>query len=205
MRYLRWALVVAGMLASAGVANGEGAQAFVGAKLIPIDAPEIERGVLVIEDGKIAAIGAEGQVTIPGSAERIDTRGKVIMPGLVDTHSHVGGMGAADGSGPIQPGVRIADSINVRDSGFKRAVAGGLTTLNVMPGSGHLCSGQTAYLKMRLGETPRTIDELFILDAHGEPMSGLKMANGTNPQGTPPFPETRGKAAFLVREQFIKA
>ncbi len=58
------------------------------------------------------------------------------MPGLICTHSHIGGIGGADGSGPIQPGIRIYDSLNVHDSGFKRALAGGLTTLNIMPGSG---------------------------------------------------------------------
>lgn len=199
------AVMTLGIAWAAALVLGDGARAFVGARLIPIDGPEIERGVLVIENGKIKAIGAEGEVTIPAGAERIDAAGKVIMPGLVDTHSHVSGMGAADGSGPIQPGVRIYDSINPRGSGFKRAVAGGLTTLNVMPGSGHLCSGQTAYLKMRYAETPQTIDDIVIRDGDGFPMGGLKMANGTNPQGDPPFPGTRGKAAYLVREQFIKA
>ena len=71
------------------------------------------------------------------------------MPGLVDTHSHVGGGWGGDGSGPIQPDVRILDSINVRDSGFRKCRAGGLTTLNIMPGSGHLLSGQTVYVKLR--------------------------------------------------------
>ncbi len=204
-RSVRWALVAASAVMMTGGALGANATAFVGAKLLPIDGPEIERGVLVIEDGRITAVGAEGQVAIPGDAARIDMRGKVIMPGLVDTHSHVGGVGAADGSGPIQPGVRIYDSINVRNSGFKRAVAGGLTTLNVMPGSGHLCSGQTAYLKMRFANTPGTIDDILVRDKDGHAMGGLKMANGTNSQGKPPFPETRGKSAFLVREQYIKA
>ena len=92
------------------------------------------------------------------------------MPGLICTHSHIGGMragiGGADGSGPIQPGVRILDAINVHDAGFKRAVAGGLTTLNIMPGSGHLISGQTIYVKLRLeNPKPRKIDNFFILRA----------------------------------------
>ncbi|MCA9292532.1 MAG: amidohydrolase family protein [Phycisphaerales bacterium] len=203
---MKLVVLALGVAASAALALGANAKAFVGAKLIPIDGPEIDRGVLVIEDGKISAVGAEGDVSIPAGAERIDVAGKVIMPGLVDTHSHVaGGASAADGSGPIQPGVRIYDSINPRASGFKRAVAGGLTTLNVMPGSGHLCSGQTVYMKLRLAETPHTIDDIMYLNADGSPMGGLKMANGTNPQGDPPFPGTRGKAAYLVREQYIKA
>ncbi len=184
-------------------------QAFVGAKIIPIEGNEIAKGVLVIEKGKIVAVGAEGDVKIPDGANKIDAAGRVIMPGLVDTHSHIGGsggLGGADGSGPIQPGVRIYDSINVRDSGFKRAASGGLTTLNIMPGSGHLISGQTIYVKLRLANPkPTKIDHFFILDREGGPAGGLKMANGTNSMRDPPFPGSRGKSAFLVREQYIKA
>jgi imidazolonepropionase-like amidohydrolase len=186
------------------------AKAFVGAKIIPIDADEIDNGTLVVEAGKIVAVGPSASVTIPEGAEKIDVAGKVIMPGLICTHSHIGGLrsgsGAADGSGPIQPGVRILDSIDVQDPGFKRAVAGGLTTLNIMPGSGHLISGQTIYVKLRLEDPePRKIDDFYILDAQGNPSGGLKMANGTNSIRDAPFPGTRGKSAFLVREQYIKA
>jgi imidazolonepropionase-like amidohydrolase len=202
------ALAVLPALVAAGLAQDR-PQAFVGAKIIPIEGDEIPKGVLVIEKGKIVAVGAEGAVTIPDGANKIDAAGKVIMPGLVDTHSHIGGsggLGGADGSGPIQPGVRIFDSINVHDSGFKRATAGGLTTLNIMPGSGHLISGQTIYVKLRLANPkPTRIDHFFIADADGNPMGGLKMANGTNSMRDPPFPGTRGKSAFLVREQYIKA
>jgi imidazolonepropionase-like amidohydrolase len=181
-------------------------RAFVGARIIPIAGNEIPDGVLVIDDAKIVGVGPTGSVTIPAGATRVDCKGRVIMPGLVDTHSHIGGIGGADGSGPIQPGVRILDSLNVLDSGFKRALAGGLTTLNVMPGSGHLISGQTIYLKLRYGGgRPKTIDDLFIRDGSGAPLGGLKMANGTNSMHAAPFPGTRGKSAFLVREQYIKA
>ncbi len=207
------ALVLA--LAPAPFASAqEKATAFVNAQIIPIDGDEIPRGYLVVQNGKILAIGAD----VPGGPdaadyEVVDCAGKVIMPGLVDTHSHIGGIGGADGSGPIQPGVRVRDSINVRSSGFRRALAGGLTTLNIMPGSGHLSSGQTVYVKLRHqqnveGYGVRTIDDITIRDADDKPMGGLKMANGTNPQrdgASSGFPETRGRAAFLVREQFIKA
>ncbi len=183
--------------------------AFVGARIIRVDGDEIPQGTLVVEKGKITAIGPDEHVPIPLGANKIDVAGRVIMPGLVDTHSHIGGsgsLGGADGSGPIQPGVRIYDSINVLDSGFKRAAAGGLTTLNIMPGSGHLISGQTIYVKLRLAHPkPKKIDDFFIADAGGAPLGGLKMANGTNSMHEPPFPGTRGKSAFLVREQYIKA
>ena len=180
--------------------------AWINATVLPVDKPQIQNGVLVCEGGKILAIGDAKSVTIPGNATVVDAKGKWIMPGLVCTHSHIGGMGAADGSSPIQPGVRILDSINVRDSGFRRALAGGLTTINIMPGSGHLISGQTVYCKLRYFESsPRVVDEILIRDKEGVSLGGLKMANGTNSQGESPFPGTRGKSAYLVREQYIKA
>ena len=70
-------------------------QAFVGARLIPVDGPEIERGVLLVRDGRIVAIGAQGAVDVPTGAEVVDLSGRTVMPGLVCTHSHVGGPGAA--------------------------------------------------------------------------------------------------------------
>lgn len=180
--------------------------AFVGCRLLPITSDPIDDGCLVIAAKKIAAVGKRSEVSIPAGATTIDCNGKWIMPGLVCTHSHVGGAAAADGSQPIQPGVRVLDSLNIYSSGFRRALAGGLTTLNIMPGSGHLISGQTVYTKLRFfDDHPRTIEDILLRDPSGQPLGGLKMANGTNSIGDNPFPGTRGKSAFLVREQYIKA
>lgn len=171
-------------------------------------AGEIACGTLLVQDGRIVAVG--DNVDIPARATIIDATGKTIIPGLVDTHSHIGGVGGADGSSPIQPDVRVSDSINPLDSGFKRALSGGLTTLNIMPGSGHLLSGQTIYAKLRRATTveqmfqyPRNADGTP--DTSREPLGGLKMANGTNSLSAPPFSGTRGKSAALVRERYIKA
>ncbi len=176
--------------------------AFVGARLVPIAGPEIESGVLVVQDGVISNLGAVDSTPIPASAIVRDVTGMVILPGLVDTHSHVGGGWAADSSAPIQPEVRLLDSVNVRDAGFQRAQAGGITTANVMPGSGHLMSGQTVYLKLRDGGV---VDELVIRLDDGRIAGGMKMANGTNSRREPPFPGTRGKSAALVRTRFVEA
>src|SRR5437764_13974567 len=93
-------------------------QAYVGAHIIPIVGPDIDKGVLVVQNGKILNVGP-AEVQLPSGAETHDMTGKVIMPGLVDTHSHVGcGAAGGDGSAPIQPDVRIIDAINVRDAGF---------------------------------------------------------------------------------------
>ncbi len=179
-----------------------GTIAFVGARLVPISGPEIESGTLVITDGRIAAIGPAGDVSVPEGARTLDASGRTILPGLVCTHSHVGGPWGADASGPIQPEVRSLDSVDVRAASVHRARAGGLTTINAMPGSGHLISGQTVYLKLR---DAGSVEDLCYRFEDGSPMGGLKMANGTNSQKAAPFPGTRAKSAALVREQYIAA
>jgi imidazolonepropionase-like amidohydrolase len=176
--------------------------AFSGARIIPIAGPEIPDGVLVVQNGKILAVGPSASTRIPPDAQQQDLHGRVVMPGLVDSHSHIGGPEGADSSAPIQPDVRILDAVNPRSSSIQKAQAGGITTANVMPGSGHLLSGQTLYLKLRDGNT---IDDLLIHTADGRIAGGMKMANGTNSIRASPFPGTRGKSAALVREQFIKA
>jgi imidazolonepropionase-like amidohydrolase len=197
------ALALAGVLAAPLASAQERAHAFTNAYIIPIDGPAIEGGTLVVRDGTIVAIGPAGTVQVPAGAETLDLAGKVIMPGLVDTHSHIGGGSGGDASAPLHPDVRLLDSFDAGSSGLRRAQAGGLTTVNVMPGSGHLLSGQTVYLKLRRG---RTIDDLVVTDATGRVAGGIKMANGTNSiRPNPPFPGTRSKSAALVREQFVKA
>lgn len=176
--------------------------AFVGARLIPVEGEPIDNGVLIIKNDKIERLGSARDVDIPDGADIHDVSGKVIMPGLICTHSHIGQGSGGDRSGPIQPEVRVYDSINVRDSRIEKARAGGITTVNIMPGSGHLLSGQTIYLKLRDGNK---VEDLFIHTEDGTIAGGIKMANGTNPRRDPPFPGTRAKSAALVREQYIMA
>lgn len=178
--------------------------AFINARIIPIVGAPIEQGILLVQNGKITAVGDARMVRLSSDVVIVDLAGKTIMPGLVDTHSHAGGPAGADGSAPIQPDVRILDSLNARAASIQRAQAGGITTVNVMPGSGHLDSGQTLYLKLRDGAIK--IDDLLIYK-DGTYMGGIKFANGTNSLRTPggPFPGTRAKSAALVRDQFIKA
>jgi imidazolonepropionase-like amidohydrolase len=179
-----------------------GVRAFVGARLIPVTAGEIPDGVLVVDGGTIAAVGTRDDVPIPAGAEVIDLKGQVLFPGLVCTHLHIGKVSGGDRSDPIQPDVRALDSVDVRDSTFEKARAGGLTLVNIMPGSGHLLSGQTIYLKLRDGNT---IEDLAVMNADGSVAGGIKMANGTNAIREAPFPGTRGKAAALMRQKFLEA
>ncbi|HIF34329.1 MAG TPA: amidohydrolase, partial [Planctomycetaceae bacterium] len=203
---MRYVLMLSLFLAAIPAGGQEQPVAFVGAKILPIEGDPIVDGTLVVRGKKIVAIGRSDEVDIPAGADIVDVKGRIIMPGLVCTHSHIGGPAAADRSGPIQPGVRVLDSLNIRDSGFKRALAGGLTTLNIMPGSGHLISGRTVYVKLRFYQgKPSTIEDLLYRDAENDWLGGLKMANGTNSMKGGDFPGTRGRSAYLVRQQYIKA
>lgn len=178
---------------------------FRGATIYPITGDPIRNGVLVVHEGRITTVGRAGRASVPNGAVEHDVSGKVIMPGLVDTHSHVGRVEGGDASAPLHPGVRTIDAIDVRHHSIRRARAGGITTVNVMSGSGHLMSGQTAYLKLRDG---RIVDDLLFCD---DPIKGIcggmKMANGTNSVRSEAgsFPGTRARSAALARQLFVDA
>lgn len=179
--------------------------AFLGADIIPVTGNSITNGTLVIQDGKIVALGTSSSVDVPGNAEIIDVTGQVLMPGLVDSHSHIGEGDGGDRSAALHPDVRIMDTINPTSDSFKRALSGGITTVNIMPGSGHLMSGQTVYVKTKEANTIE--DMLVYSDEENNIYGGLKMANGTNSIRSDggSFPGTRARSAALVRNLYIKA
>lgn len=187
-------------LAGSPLAAQERAIAFTDARILTMAGETIENGTLVIESGRIVAVG--NNVVVPADAERRSMEGRAIMPGIVDTHSHIGQVAGADGSSPIQPEIRALDSVDALSSTIAKARAGGVTTANVMPGSGHLMSGQTYYLKLRDG---KTVEDIAFEWKDGAALGGMKMANGTNPMGGSGFPGTRAKSASLVRETFTEA
>lgn len=179
--------------------------AFVGAEVHPVSGPPIADGVVIVDGPRIVAVGARADVTIPEDAEVRDAAGKVILPGLVDTHSHVAALGDLnDSAGPLLPQLSAIDAIDATHPAIQRAQAGGVTTANVMPGSGNLMGGQTAYVKMRDGVT---IDDLLLCEDRGDALcGGMKMANGTNPQrASGAYPSTRMRAAYLQRDLFARA
>jgi len=177
----------------------------------------IEKGVLVVQGSKIVFAGADDGSWTPDRFEIRDLKGATIVPGLVDTHSHIGLWSRpnvpanADGnemSGPVQSGIRAIDALQPDDPGIRMATAGGITTANVMPGSGNVIGGQTIYVKLR----GRTVEEMRVtgqLPNGAVILGGLKMANGENPKGygksKQQAPFTRMKVAALQREQFVKA
>jgi imidazolonepropionase-like amidohydrolase len=182
---------------------------------MPASRPPIANGVLVVEGGRIRAVGAAGEVALPAGARVRDLPGRVIVPGLVDTHSHVGLYprpvvdSQRDGnelSDPVTPELRALDAIWPADPGIRMARAGGVTTANLMPGSGNVVGGQTVYVKLR----GQSVEAMRIHGRDGHPvLGGMKMANGENPKrtwgGLEKAPATRMGVAFLERKLFAEA
>jgi len=172
--------------------------ALVGGTVMTATGTTYEHGVVIFEDGRLIAIGAVGDVEIPDGATVIDTTGRFVTPGIIDTHSHIGvypvpSVDAHDDGNemtdPVTPFVRAVDSIWPQDPSLGRALAAGITTLQILPGSANLIGGAGETIKLHLGRS--ATDMLFL----GAPET-MKMACGENPKrvygrGHETFPMTR--------------
>ena len=181
--------------------------AIVGGRVVPVAGPPLEDGVVLISDGRIEAVGRD--LRVPEAAERVDATGKVVLPGLVDAHTHLGVHEEAEGwagqdtnemTDPVTPQVRALDAINPADLAFADAVAGGVLTVNVNPGSGNPIGGQAAAIR----SAGRTVDEMLL-----RAPSGLKSALGENPKRVygdrKQLPSTRLGTAAVIRDALVKA
>ncbi len=184
-------------------AKPAGPIAIVGGTLLTASpAGRIEGGTLLIENGRIAALGRD--VTIPAGAQRIDACGRFVTPGLIDTHSHSAIEGNVNEcTDSITAEVRIADVIDQYDPDIYRQLAGGVTTINVLHGSCNAIGGQNAVLKLRYGRPPE--DLLF----EGAPR-GIKFALGENPKRanvprSDRYPRTRMGVEQVIRNGFAEA
>ncbi len=146
--------------------------------------PAIRNGSILLRDGKIAEIGPS--VTAPADALVIDGLGKYVTPGIIDTHSHIGGGGVPGDNGaqtndineatnPVTAHVWVEHSVWPQDAQFPRTLAGGVTTIQVLPGSANLIGGRSAILKV---VPSRTAQGMKFPGAK----YGLKMACGENPK-----------------------
>ena len=143
---------------------------------------KIDNGMVYFTNGKIAAIGEN--LDIPAEATVVDGTGKWVTPGIIDVHSHLGVYPSpsthshSDGNEAIKPvtaNVWAEHSVWPQDPGFGRALAGGVTALQILPGSANLFGGRSVVLK---NVPDRTMQEMKFPDAP----YGLKMACGENPK-----------------------
>ncbi len=189
--------------------EGEDAMiAIVNGRVMTVTQGTIEVGTVLVEGGRIVAIGQD--VTIPEDAEVYDATGKVVMPGLIDAHCHVGiwpeGVGWEHSDGnemtdPITPHLRALDAVHPQDPAFPELVSAGVTTVLTLPGSGNLIGGQGVCLKTA---SKSSVEQMVLLEP-----AGMKMALGENPKRVykdqKKTPSTRMGNAAMIRDALVRA
>ncbi len=180
----------------------------INAYLKPITSPDIPCGELLIDEGKIVAIGEK--VNAPEGCEVIDAQGMLVCPGFIDAHTHIGlheeavrweGADYNEVSAPVTPEMRAIDAINPRDEAFRVALAGGVTTACTGPGSANVIGGTFTAIKLH-GDN---VDDMILREA-----VAMKIAMGENPKGCygqqgKKTPVTRMAIAALLRGTLAKA
>lgn len=156
---------------------------------------------VLIEDGIITEIG-EG-LNAPRGVETVDATGKYVMPGIIDAHSHIAGVDINEWTHPVTAEVTMVESVNPNDINIYWALAGGVTTINLMHGSANVIGGHNETLKLRYGTG------LEGMPFEGAPQT-IKFALGENPtrvhgQGFGVQPRTRMGVEQVIREHFDAA
>lgn len=176
------------------------------ATVMTVSKGNIEKGSILIRNGKIAEVGRN--VRVPQGAEVIDASGMYVTPGIIDAHSHIAVVGSVnEGSIAVSSMVRIEDVLDPEDINIYRDLAGGVTAANILHGSANPIGGQNAVIKLRWGKDAKGL--LF----EGAP-PGIKFALGENvkrsnfqPQPGQPrrYPATRMGVEDVIRQAFTDA
>jgi imidazolonepropionase-like amidohydrolase len=182
--------------------------AIVEGRVVPIVGDPIEGGTVLVERGRIAAVGGP-DLAVPGDATVVRAAGKWVLPGFIDAHTHLGNHEEGEGwagndvnekTDPNTAHVRALDAIYPADLGFRDAIGGGVLAVNVNPGSGNPIGGQAVAIKC----WGRTVDEMVLREP-----SGLKSALGENPKRVygdrKKTPETRLGTAAVIRDALTQA
>ncbi|UCM90596.1 amidohydrolase [Streptomyces marincola] len=177
--------------------------------VVPVSGPPVEGGTVLIRGGRIAAVGPGREVEVPAGTPVVDAAGAWVLPGFVEAHGHLGVHEEAEGwagqdtnemTDPNGARMRALDALNPADTGFADALAGGVTSAVIKPGSGNPIGGRTVAVKC----WGRSVDEMLIR----EPVS-VKSALGENPKRVygdkQRLPSTRQGVAAVIRDAFGRA
>jgi imidazolonepropionase-like amidohydrolase len=180
------------------------------ATVLTVTKGTIDNGSVLVRDGKIAEVGPN--VKVPPGATVIDASGQFLMPGIIDCHSHIIAEAINEGTVSVSSMVGIGDVLNPEDIAIYRALAGGVTTANILHGSANSIGGKCVVVKTRWG---KSASELIFEGA----MPGIKFALGENPKRRgqaapfgaapspvpPRYPATRMGVESVIREAFNDA
>ncbi len=174
----------------------------------PIVGEDIENGEILVDGGKIVAVGKN--LDVPQGTEVYDATGCMVTPGFVEAHCHIGiheeairweGNDTNEYSNPVTPELRAIDGINPRCEAFRLAIGGGVTTAVTGPGSANVIGGTFAAIKLA-GDC---VDDMVIR----QPVA-MKIAFGENPKGCygndgKKRPVTRMAVAAILRDVLTRA
>jgi imidazolonepropionase-like amidohydrolase len=175
------------------------------ATILTVSHGTIEKGSILIKDGKIAEVGKS--IKAPKDAQVFDAAGQFVIPGIIDCHSHIAVDGSVnEGSISVSSIANIADVLDPDDIDIYRDLAGGVTVANVLHGSANSIGGQTVVIKLRWGQPASK------LPFEGA-VPGIKFALGENPKrsnfsipgATPRYPATRMGVEETIRTAFAEA
>jgi len=171
-----------------------------GGTVLTITNGTIENGTIVIQKGKIVAIGKD--IPIPDGIKVVDVTGKFIMPGVIDSHSHIALTDVNEATDPVTPQIWMWEALDPGSDSIRKTLAGGVTTVKTMHGSANVIGGVNVSIKLKYD---RPIEELIISGVRQQ----LKMALGENPKRVygekGRSPSTRMGSAFVARKAFIEA
>ena len=196
--------ILAGLFVIAGAVSADAADRpllLKNGNILTISGGTIQGGDILIRDGKIAAVGQS--LALPAGAETIDLQGQWVMPGIIDSHSHIAAEGDLNEMGDLMtPEVDIKDVLNPEDINIWYALTGGVTSVHTMHGSANPIGGRGIVLKLRWGVKS---EELIFA---GAPLT-VKWALGENPkrsnmQGPGPahYPQSRMGVEASIRNEF---
>jgi len=186
------------LLAAAGASARD--LALKGGTVLTISGGVIENGIVLIRDGKIADVGRD--VRIPPGVRVIDVGGAFVMPGIIDSHSHIALTDINEITDPVTPQIWMKEALEPGSDSIRKTLAGGVTTVKTMHGSANVIGGVNVTIKLKYD---RRVEDLIIPGVR----QPLKMALGENPKrlygSKGRSPSTRMGNAYVARKAFTEA
>lgn len=172
-----------------------------GGTILTITKEKIENGTVVIQKGKITAFGKN--IKIPAGIKVIDVTGKYVMPGLIDSHTHIALSDTNERTDPVTSQIWMWEGLEPGSDAIRKTLAGGVTTVKTMHGSANVIGGVNVTIKLKYNSP---VEEMIVKGVRHQ----LKMALGENPKKVygkekGRIPSTRMGSAYVARKAFIEA
>ena len=173
-----------------------------GGTVLTITQGVIENGTVLIQRGKITAIGKD--IAVPAGIPVLEVHGRFVMPGIIDSHSHIGFSGddVNEMTDPVTPQIWMKEALNPWDDSILKTLSGGVTTVKTMHGSANVIGGVNVTIKLKYGSP---VEEMIVPGVRQQ----LKLALGENPKRVYGqkgiLPSTRMGNAYILRKSFVEA